>query len=908
MGGDSAAMTVIAKTDVREAAWQAVLGRVHALVRAARVPAGAVVVLVPYAQLMGEAQRRWARAYPDGFAPRFETTRNWAARIAPFVPEGDDLARDTARDTLTARSLLDRAGLGEHRDVLAGPLLDAACQLAPAVAAVPPEGREAWAAEARALLAPAGEGAALRYEAAVARIALEWALATRHATDVLFGPQVRRTTPALVVLDGFQPDPLAHALCRLWGEDGACAVPLPAAGIAATGVAGLAAEGPSSGDGDGGGAALTGDIAFHAAADAEDEAQRAAACVLRHVAEGRTPVALAAIDRALTRRVSALLSGRGVAVHDENGWTLSTTRAGAHVMAALRACRAHASADAVLDWLKHVPVAEAEALRQAERWLRRNGSSEWAAALRGAGLAGPDAAGMAVPAAAGAPAAPEGGADPADGWRALVRQAEAWRGTLLAPRDLPAWLASLHSLLQATGQWERLESDAAGLRVLAELRLDLAQEGEWRRLDASGRPMTLAEFAHWVDEVLEAGRFRPEFDGDGAPDAVVVPLPQMLARPFAALVAAGCDEKRLQAAPEPPGAWTQAQRDGLGLPTRAVLEAGQRAAWDHALTVPHVDVLWRAGDEGGEPLLASPLVLALQATGAGRPATDPREPREVPLAAVPRPLPRGDALPLVRLSSSAYSDLRHCPYRFFALRLLGLQESDELGAEVDKRDFGNWLHAVLQRFHETLRDAPVEDEAVRRSLLDAAAEATTRAQRLSPAEFLPFSSGWPALREGYLRWLADHEAQGARFREAERRCVQPLGALELIGTLDRVDAVRSPVPGEPPSVMVIDYKTENESATRRRLAAGTEDTQLAFYAALLGDDTLRALYVNVGERGETRGFEQEDVVALRDQLVEGILHDFARIAEGAPMPALGEGAVCDYCAARGLCRKDFWSE
>ena len=38
-----------------------------------------------------------------------------------------------------------------------------------------------------------------------------------------------------------------------------------------------------------------------------------------------------------------------------------------------------------------------------------------------------------------------------------------------------------------------------------------------------------------------------------------------------------------------------------------------------------------------------------------------------------------------------------------------------------------------------------------------------------------------------------------------------------------------------------------------------------------------------------------------------ILSDMARIAEGAPLPALGEGKACEYCAARGLCRKDFWS-
>ncbi|MGZ7246434.1 hypothetical protein ACXWO4_10280, partial [Streptococcus pyogenes] len=68
-------------------------------------------------------------------------------------------------------------------------------------------------------------------------------------------------------------------------------------------------------------------VQLHAARDAEDEAERAAACVIAHVAQGHTPVALAATDRALTRRISAMLEGQGVRVRDENGWTLSTTRA-----------------------------------------------------------------------------------------------------------------------------------------------------------------------------------------------------------------------------------------------------------------------------------------------------------------------------------------------------------------------------------------------------------------------------------------------------------------------------------------------------------------------------------------------------------------------------------------------------
>ena len=69
-------------------------------------------------------------------------------------------------------------------------------------------------------------------------------------------------------------------------------------------------------------------------ADFEDEAQRAAAQVLADLRRGRAPVALIAQDRVLVRRVRALLARQRVALHDETGWKLSTTRAAAHVMGA----------------------------------------------------------------------------------------------------------------------------------------------------------------------------------------------------------------------------------------------------------------------------------------------------------------------------------------------------------------------------------------------------------------------------------------------------------------------------------------------------------------------------------------------------------------------------------------------
>ena len=107
-------------------------------------------------------------------------------------------------------------------------------------------------------------------------------------------------------------------------------------------------------------------------------------------------------------------------------------------------------------------------------------------------------------------------------------------------------------------------------------------------------------------------------------------------------------------------------------------------------------------------------------------------------------------------------------------------------------------------------------------------------------------------------------------------------------------------------MLVVDYKTEPLAKTRGRVKEPLEDTQMAFYAALLPHDTLRGMYVNVGEKDGTKACEQLHLVEARDALIEGLLQDVEAIAGGAALPALGEGVACDFCDARGLCRKDFW--
>ena len=834
--------------------WPALIDRLALRLQEQGSHRARTLVLLPFAQLMPVAARQWAARFPDGFAPRFETTRNWAQQLAPFAPGPDDLSFDAARDQLVARNLLERAGLGAQRDALSGALVEAATQLAGLAAAQAPDQRLAWAAALTPVLAGAESGP-LAFEAAVARLALVWAATSAQATDVLFGEAALASADVVFVLQGFQPDPLAAALAARWGKRAeTLALPLEAA---------------------------RGTVRLFAAADAEEEAECAAACVLAHIEAGRVPVALAATDRSLTRRVRALLGARGVAIRDENGWKLSTTRVAAGLMALLRAMAWRASSDEVLDALKSAPAWGDGAMRMAlEAWLRREGVRDWPEAEH---LAGPDRADPRTVALA-----------------PLVAALGAARARFGGSRPLVDWLAALRELLQTCGLFEPIAQDAAGERLLDALRLhEGAAVAELAELRGAARRLSLSEFTAWVDGVLEAAHHKPPHPA--REHVTILPLSQMLARPFAAAVLPGCDEVRLPAAPEPPGPWTATQREALGLPSRAELGAAHRAAWAYALATPACDILWRQGDDNGEPLLPSPLAQALMLDGLKREAADPRAWRE--LAAAPEwpPRPVGAALPVARLSASAYSDLRACPYRFFALRQLGLQEVDELETEVDKRDFGLWLHAVLRQFHEALQATPTDDATARRALLDQAAAATTRERGLDDGDFLPFAAVWPAVREGYLAWLVEHDATGARFERAESDGLTPLGDWTLHGRVDRIDRAAD---GQ---ALVIDYKTEGRTCTADRIKNAHEDTQLAFYAALLSDDTLRAAYLNVGERDGTKLYEQPDVTVLRDRLIDSIRHDLTRIADGAPLPALGEGSACDWCSARGLCRRDSWA-
>ena len=830
------------------------------------------VLLLPFAQLLVPARRAFANG--GGWMPRIATTHTLARSLGPPAPTAPhEIAFDPVLDRLRATQMLlgQSSGPGWQRHDPAGfrravgAIVETAQALARAAAAQPPAQRDAFWRHARDVLAPvAGPGATERW---LARIALEWAAAmAAPATDNLYTLR----PGAWIALQAGGPDPLTLQLLQhAAAGGGVCAViemdvdpAAPFAGLDP----GLQPPALACCDG------------------FEAEAQAAAAQVLAHVRDGCTPVALIAQDRELVRRIRALLERSKVALLDETGWKLSTTRAAARVRRMLDAAAHDATTDALIDWLKTAPQLS-HSVDALEAACRRHQITH---------VAGLDGAALDAAAA-----------------KALVH-AQSVLARLHSPQRLaPAdWLARLEAALRAASALDALQADAAGRQVLRAIWLDAPVPEALHAAHAAA--MTLADFSTWLADLFEQRSFIPEAGRDAVPEVVVTPLARAMLRPFAALVMPGADERHLGAPPAAMALLSDAEARSLGLPDGAARRRAELFAFAHIVRVPRSTFLRRRLD-AGQPLATSPLVERLGQALAQHGArfadwADPRRAIDVPLTPVRRSAPGAAALLPQRLSASGCEALRACPYRFFATQLLRLREDDELDGEIEKREYGLWLHDVLRAFHaDRAQPGTAADEIAR---LFELGEASRLRHGLDAAEFLPFWSSFTSFAPRYVDWLHRRDAGGARWRAGETEIeIHPpqLEGTALYGVIDRIDAVT--IAGRP-GIELIDYKTGSVQGLKDKVREPLEDTQLAFYAALVdaGDATpLRATYLALDA---TRGLESiahPNVAASAGMLVEGLAHDLRRLRGGAALPALGEGVTCTYCSARGICRRDHWS-
>ncbi len=856
------------------ALWRAAAAATHAWLDKQGVLAADAVVLLPFADLLAPARRAFAERSP--WLPRLHTPRTLASALGPPAQRtANELTGDGAIDRVTARELLRQQTWAREwlqRDAHG---LDAALQrlvhtahaLRQHADAIVPSERPAWFARARKQIG-AGSGPGM-VQRLLLRLAIEWAaLAGAADTDRLF----TYTPAAWIALTLGGADALTDQVLRHAAAQG---VPVLA----------LSADPPSADPFDAWPERCA--LTIDAADDAEAEAMATAAQIAQWVRDGVTPIALLAQDRALVRRVRALLERLQVDVVDETGWSLATTRAGAHASAALRAARSPSASDDVLDWLKaDFGDAHTDALATLEKLWRGqrvgNVLRERAEAL----------------------------------WQHERARVEAFARP--RHRALGDWLQAFDALLFGAPHAKSRRDDDAGVQLRRALRMgDAGRVADVVWSAAQAALFSIDEFTRWVDTTLEQASYVPTAVMTSAA-VVITPLPRVIGREFAAAVLPGSDEQRLGMLPNDAGLLDEAARKALGLPDRAARQRRAALAFVQLLRLPRVALLHRRAD-GDELLALSPWVERLRLARATRGAAPPQTTtaalvtRTVAAAPVlhPRPAP-GPALP-ASWSASAVESLRQCPYRFFSRVVLQLSEADELDDDADKRDAGRWLHATLERFHVARgaqRRSPADDIAALISAGHDTLAALVDAHQVNDEAMLPFTAAWPALAARYVRWLHDEEDKGWSFDAAEVRLDMPPRdtALKLHGRIDRVDRN-----ARDNAVRLIDYKTNAVDALRSKVRQPLEDTQLAVYAALQaardeGHGGIQASYVALDDDEAVCEIEHPDVLTSAQRLVHELARERARIEAGAPLLALGESPVCDTCEARGLCRRDHWAD
>jgi ATP-dependent helicase/nuclease subunit B len=655
-------------------------------------------------------------------------------------------------------------------------------------------------------------------------------------------------------------------------------------------------------------AALSHRLRLFGAHSLEQEARAAEVQVRRWLLAGKRNIALVAQNRLVARRVRALLERAGVLVSDETGWTFSTLAVSTVLMRWLDALQSDFYFQDLLDLLKSPFIfadqeasTRKQAVYQLEQLVRKHGVASHLDAFLD--LAHGEA----------------------EVETALVRLRQA-ADTLRRNSDtLAGWLRALDDSLSILGVLQGLSADAAGVQLLQALQT-------WRQeLAADNTRFSRAEWRHWLAQQLDAHTFR-----DSSIDSTVL-LTHLAAtrwRNFDAVLLLGSDAAHLPSIDNGSVWFNDAVRATLGLPTREVNLAQQRddllallamndtilATWQASksgemnLLSPHFEML-RAlhqlayGDDLADKELAGMLA------GAQVRAAEFSMPDR---SAMPSPVPLRSLVP-GRISASGYNSLVACPYQYYARHMLRLNELDEVREGVEKRDYGEWAHDILHRFHQQF---PVLGEHTRAVLEEAL-------QRISSEVFAPAVERDYLARAWLLRWQQaipayldaqqKSEAEGWHYRNGEVPFEIPLtDELTLHGRIDRVDGQpdgsarvlregRRLAAGNPPAypLRVLDYKMMDATRLRNKLREAGEDVQLACYAHVY--EAGEAAFISIEKEKVVTVAPPQDVPELAQANIERLSAVFAQLRNGAAMPAHGVDEACVYCEMRGLCRKNDWS-
>ncbi len=486
--------------------------------------------------------------------------------------------------------------------------------------------------------------------------------------------------------------------------------------------------------------------------------------------------------------------------------------------------------------------------------------------------------------------------------------------------SLEKYLDALTTSLQQLGVITSFADDAAGIQILNAL------EDMRNGLQQSAPEMHWIDFRIWLGMTLEQQLFSPQT----TPSPVrLMSLAQAECQHFDALIIAAADKQHLPGKPQASPFFNQSVRLSLGLSDWQQQREQKLEQFKRLLQAAKEILITCKHEENGEPVPLSPWVEALKTFHAlthGSSLQNTHLQRLLDqntsvficdsdsLPGIPqRPAP---SLPLesmpARMSASAHQRLIDCPYKYFAGDGMKLKPPDEIREELQKSDYGERVHKILNAFHRPVKNLPGpftdkltehnRDRAINHLVI--ISEAVFKQDMEDNTLHRSWMHRWMQHVPAYINWQIKQQ-QDWNLSETEKQCEATLKDIDLTlyGRLDRIDTHAE----QDNHHCIIDYKT-GTTASQTDVDCG-EDVQLASYALLAGD-TSSVMYLSLDEgNGSVRTrarLEGEDLRSLTHDIRERLQTVINMGREGRSFPAWGDEKTCGYCDFTGLCRKKVW--
>ena len=671
----------------------------------------------------------------------------------------------------------------------------------------------------------------------------------------------------------------------------------------------------------------------------EELAWAAAKTIEQHLIHGKTNLALVAQDRLVARRVRALLSRLGPAlnIRDETGWKLSTTRAAAALNSWLELIRVPKDgpcAKALLEFLQNPFLDLGKILnRDAEACIgliaeledilvgskAESGWKTFHLAIEGAQ----------------ANAAKTASAMPSAALFELLQFArERHHEWLTLKVDCNKAYQLLQANLQAAGMDKSLEKDSAGKQLLEALKTFDLSKTQYQHTS-----IRLSEWLSLLKTVIEGASYQ-EAGKEAKATLSILPLSSTRMRDFEAVVVVGCDEQQLPAYSEPPLFFSDALNQLLKTSTIAMQFVQQARDLSQLLvSCPGVDLLWQSKSNNGEPLRPSAWIQRLQ--NQIKWEVIPAQLQKRAFEAIPMEMAVAhfeEDLPMpLSMSPSAYKALRDCPYRYYVRSLLGLRKNKEFDEGFDASLAGQTLHKLLKRFYHALKTHEHTNPSLKGDSDQRRAWMEKCLNDYSEQEFAVLIEGdarvmgalrdWQKQIPSFVDWQIQRELAGWEYFDGEVKVGFDLPFQDADGNskMIRIEgyADRYDVNVENSRIAsVIDYKNQRFDRVKVRAEHVLDDPQLLIYARaanegqeshkLTGHKVQQAEWVALkadvskGEQKALRSQEVVDMAEMMQQFSKQITEDVEQLWAKKPMQAFAPEGVCQYCEARGVCRKGIW--